>query len=376
MTDATRALLLELVRADGTGPARVPGDAWLPLVRLGEAQDMLGLLALGIARRGLEPPSIPRGAFEEALRTIRRHHAFHFIEAERVHEALEARGVRALPIKGLALARLAYGDPAERAFRDVDLLLAPDDVERAEDALARLGYRDAHEPAVRRAYREHHFHIVLCGPGRPFVEVHWGVTRPDEPYGIATDDLLHGAFTDGKAALHPDAHVLIAAASSMRDGFRALKPLVDIDRLVRSGAPIRWPRVVELARGGGMERILRATLELTTTLLRTPLETPLAALAPLGAAGARLREIGFEALPLGDSTEHDTLCHRLAQFWLTPDKPRALRNFVQRNAFERAQLRASGVNAPRRALGVAKRLAMLASLSARQLEGVLSRRTR
>src|SRR5262245_54457784 len=45
--------------------------------------------------------------------------------------ALEALGIQVMPYKGPMLALDAYGDPALRLFNDLDILVAPTDVDRA-----------------------------------------------------------------------------------------------------------------------------------------------------------------------------------------------------------------------------------------------------
>ncbi len=370
MTEASRELLLRLVRADTDGPIAVGEDEWLPLVRLGEALDVLGLVALAVARRDFDPPASVRGKLDIELRKIRRHHAFHFIEGARVAATLRRAGIGGGIIKGAALSRLVYDDAAARSFRDLDVLVPPRDRDAAIAALCADGYAEDPGPAARAAYREHHFHVVLRGPGKPFVEIHWAVTRPDDPYRVPTEWLLADLAvlpgTDDVLVPHADAHVLIAAASLMRDGFRELKPLLDIDRLVRGGEPLRWDRIAAVAEQGGMARALRATLELCAELLGTPAQDALAHLPTLGGARRRLDEISFRTLPLTPAEEARANDLRLAQFWLTPAKGRAIRNFILRNAFERAQQRGGGIGALQRAIGVAKRTAHFAAMAAHQ----------
>jgi hypothetical protein len=63
--------------------------------------------------------------------------------AAEVLAALSEAGVDALLLKGRGLATLLYGPGCDRSFSDVDLLVAPADLEAAEDALAGLGYAEA-----------------------------------------------------------------------------------------------------------------------------------------------------------------------------------------------------------------------------------------
>ncbi len=69
------------------------------------------------------------------------------VKGAEVRAALTGAGVRAVLIKGPALARLLHGS---RDYMDVDLLVDPVALPRAEEALAELGFRRfEREAAVR-----------------------------------------------------------------------------------------------------------------------------------------------------------------------------------------------------------------------------------
>ena len=55
--------------------------------------------------------------------------------------AFNQEAIPALPLKGAVLAPLYYPDPFVRALGDLDLLVHPKDMRRAEETLRRLGYR-------------------------------------------------------------------------------------------------------------------------------------------------------------------------------------------------------------------------------------------
>jgi hypothetical protein len=81
-------------------------------------------------------------------------------ELFRLLDVLAAGPVRALPVKGPVLAVQAYGDPAARAFNDLDLLIGPRDLAEACRLLTGAGYvpeielskRDAARYASREKY--------------------------------------------------------------------------------------------------------------------------------------------------------------------------------------------------------------------------------
>lgn len=352
--------------AEPAKPPEVPD--WDGLVRLAGQVGMQGMLAARAERLGAPRKGAAATQLSLAGRRIARQHGLHAIEAARAQAALDAAGVASVVLKGVVLAGLVYETPAERSYRDVDLLVARRDFDRGLRALEGIGLREESPEAVRSAYRDHHFHAVLGGKGRPFVELHWGVTRPDDPYSLDVDALLADACTFGELrAPHPDTHVLVALVSLMRDGFSQLKPVVDIDRIVRAGLPVRWDRVARLAAEGGLGAALRAALELAHALLGTPVADALETLPPLGVSGRRLEALRLERLPFESEREDAALRARLVQLQLVANRRRWTKNFLLRKRFERAQLRASGVSGPRRAIGLAKRAAQLARIAAWQL---------
>ncbi|UCF69053.1 MAG: nucleotidyltransferase family protein, partial [Acidobacteriota bacterium] len=138
--------LLRLVRADPLGS--VPQAVWPSLIELAQKLDVSGL----VAHRAL---SAARPTDDELVETLRRQRqlamrrtGFFSAEAARALEALDARGVVSLVLKGVSLARTVYEHPAERSFRDIDLLVAPEDVATALDALAEIGYSSKDTPAI------------------------------------------------------------------------------------------------------------------------------------------------------------------------------------------------------------------------------------
>ena len=94
----------------------------------------------------LDRLDIPGQARSELEAAAGRQHAGAAVLAADLSVALEAlrdAGVRALAFKGVALAAQAYGDFAMRGAGDLDLLVAPEDLARAHEALAAAGWRPA-----------------------------------------------------------------------------------------------------------------------------------------------------------------------------------------------------------------------------------------
>jgi len=73
---------------------------------------------------------------------------------------LRGSGVRAIVLKGVPFAERFFGDPAFRDVRDLDLLIAPEQLRPAERVLSGLGYSLFEAVHSREFYRRHHFHVV------------------------------------------------------------------------------------------------------------------------------------------------------------------------------------------------------------------------
>jgi hypothetical protein len=97
-------------------------------------------------------------SFLRGLRFLRlRHRQANALLAQSLRymlELLEAEGMPSLVLKGAALCRTLYPDPGLRPMRDIDLLLAKEDVQRAHVFLQEKGFR-----ASTSAIPEDHFHL-------------------------------------------------------------------------------------------------------------------------------------------------------------------------------------------------------------------------
>ena len=100
-------------------------------------------------------------------------------ESVRLQRLFDAERLPALFIKGAALAQLAYGSQAVKSARDVDVLVGPDDAERAFAILRREGYV-AVAPAGELSTAQMqillrlHKDLELLHPGRGLnLELHW-----------------------------------------------------------------------------------------------------------------------------------------------------------------------------------------------------------
>jgi hypothetical protein len=144
---------------------------------------------------------------------------------ERVLDLLARRGIRALPLKGTTLAEAVHGDASMRRSVDIDVLVPPDALLAAADALRSLGYR----PDDLDGLPDLHL-VVRHGLGIPRVELHWRVHWYERRFSA---ELLEGARTapDGPRRAEPAHEGPADRAAGAGDE--------DLHREVSAGAPRR-----------------------------------------------------------------------------------------------------------------------------------------
>jgi hypothetical protein len=95
-------------------------------------------------------------------------------QIQSVTDALKDAGIPVILLKGHALARTVYPDPALRQSSDIDLLVKPGDMIQSEAILTRLGYTC--QSHTFRIVPNEHPHQVFYPPNKGIhIELHWGV---------------------------------------------------------------------------------------------------------------------------------------------------------------------------------------------------------
>ncbi len=88
-------------------------------------------------------------------------------------DRFDAAGIPVLLLKGTALAYSLYPEPSLRVRGDTDLLVAPSDQNRAEDALQQAGFRPvtvAHDSDLQSAFER-----IDPSGARQVIDLHWAV---------------------------------------------------------------------------------------------------------------------------------------------------------------------------------------------------------
>jgi len=213
-------------------------------------------------------------------------------ELDRVAWALESRASpRVIALKGCAYLLRGLPNAAGRSFADVDLMVAEEDLNRVERALARRGWLAAElSPYDDNFYRawSHELPAMVHAEREVEVDVHHNIRgrfapfRPDATLMIRASVPIAGSgfrsLSDPDLVLHAMTHLMFGG--DLADG---LRDLVDIDMLIRHFADTDdafWQRFV--ARAERLDLGLPAfySLRYAVRLIGTPVpETVLESIA-------------------------------------------------------------------------------------------------
>jgi hypothetical protein len=187
---------------------------------------------------------------------VRRDNQHLLARAEQSLDVLREAGVVPIVLKGLDLLHRIYERFDDRTLNDVDLLIAPDELERAIRALERAGWVLPSARETRHYLRSSH-HLPIRSPGSPPVdfEIHWNLAQ-ELRFRVDGDGLRRRALpltVAGRAVRRLDdhdfvAHLLLHHFTHYFD--RTLKWAVDMH--LTSAAPgFDWTAVARRVREWG-----------------------------------------------------------------------------------------------------------------------------
>jgi hypothetical protein len=273
------------------------------LLELVEAHGVLGhfVRALGeLAGGGLAPETRQRLFERQRLQVV-----FSLrITAElfRLLDRFASQGIAALVVKGPVLSARAYGDPAMRAYGDLDLLVRQRDIRRATELMMAAGYKARVSLAVIDAGKIPGQYLFENPDSKLLVELHNDLTLryfprrlPLEKY-FARQTRVPLDAREAPALSVEDELVLISIHGAKHFWERLLW-IADVAALVSRHPAIDWEVVAESAQQVGGERILHTGLRLAADLLRARLPDYVSATINSDRAAARLVRQIEEWLP-------------------------------------------------------------------------------
>ena len=146
-----------LIRFQEQSEATQQKNPWNRLIQQAEKQGIAPLLFKHI--RSLDNRVMPKNSLRDLQSLYLRNRRANTIRNRAMAVVLDAFAEENIPlmlVKGIGLANFAYSDPGLRSMRDIDLLVAENQLDTAQNILLELGYRPEQEHDIPDDY----YHLV------------------------------------------------------------------------------------------------------------------------------------------------------------------------------------------------------------------------
>jgi hypothetical protein len=255
---------------------------WVRLLQLASRHGVLPLLYRSLHTIG--PTIVP----QDGLTALRHHYQ---ANAQRnlllagtllkLLRLLEAHGIAALPYKGPVLAALAYGNVALRQFVDLDLLVRPQDADRAKALLWAQGYRWPDGRPPTRFPRLLKVYELVSPDGHVLVELHWALTSatfffPLDPAPLWTRLETVPLLGAPVRSLAPEDLLLILCVHGAKHHWSRLGWIGDVAAVLQAAPQLDWGHCLAQANRLGGRRMLALGVHLAHDLLGAGLPTEVA----------------------------------------------------------------------------------------------------
>jgi hypothetical protein len=217
---------------------------------------------------------MPRRALDEFVERVRSLHAKDELDAAAVEvfAGFEAAGVRALLFKGPVLVALLYTADEHRGYADIDLLVAPPDLDSGREVLSTLDWNDASAQVVAGVEDVsgilHSDTWSRGGERGPLlIDLHWRLPGWDASPERVWDELARRRASielAGRRVPVPDRSglALHTATHAVQHGPDDVKAIGDLERALARWTPDVWREAAKLAREVGATPALAAGLRL------------------------------------------------------------------------------------------------------------------
>jgi hypothetical protein len=172
-------------------------------------------------------------------------------QTEHIFRSFDQKKIDAIPLKGVGFSQKVFGHMAARPTSDIDLLIHPEDFDKAVECVKALGF------VVAEVAIPEHFHCsfskVLPGSAVPLkVEIHWNIVRED----TATFDIQE--FWEGAVPRQSYQHIkelsnyhtfYMIVLHGWRHNLQSLKYFLDIIQMIcMMRHELDYTRLIEDAR--------------------------------------------------------------------------------------------------------------------------------
>ena len=282
--ESLRSTLLSLLRAIPDHPAQFASaidalarrndpDVWPGLLACASQHGVLGVIDRQLTAQPQLPPDV-RETTERRLAIDRLWQEHMRRGLEDAVGALAQAGVETCAMKGPVLAARLYPPSTIRHCLDIDLLVRPDDFDRAMAALTGAGYTT--ETGVSATYRRlHAHHLGFSRPATAPIELHFRafagfgvVLAADVLFDRAEPFQLNGHLT--VLAPSPEDDFLYLATHAAGHSFIRLVWLYDLKLLVERYPSLDWDHIARRADTLGVATPVAYTTRLLHDWLGVP----------------------------------------------------------------------------------------------------------
>ena len=246
-------------------------EDWAGLLAAAHEHAVAGVVLEGTANRDFGPP---KAVAEDAHERLRMGAVWRDVLHDTLRGVLEAlarAGIAAAPLKGPLLAARLYDDAAVRPSTDLDVLVEPETLDAAIDALRPLGY-EAERGEVARFFRDHHHHVHVLHPMLPVVELHFdayrgfGTLMPSGPLLARTTPCDVPGWAAARI-LSPEDEFVYLAVHAASHRFQLLVWLFDLKLLAIRHPEMRWDEVHSRAEALGFSAVVSLACRLLSEWL-------------------------------------------------------------------------------------------------------------
>lgn len=281
------------LRTTGDALLKMPVD-WAELLRQSKMHRVSGLVYLRLRDCFAQqvPPSV-LALFEAEYRAQQWDTLDMTAQMTKIVQRLAAVGIEALPLKGPAIALHLYETPFARDYKDIDLLVRRDQLDRAAAALEGMGYdravwlEDSPGTLLNEFHMSQHQTYIRTYADRPNItqiELHWAVATS---FGSFADDearlwsrvepVNYGGFRF--LALPPDDLLIILLMHGAKHMWSSLHWLVDLAAFVQRYPAFDWDAFLDTAHARQIKRLAGVAFATAERLLGLALPSALRAAA-------------------------------------------------------------------------------------------------
>jgi Uncharacterised nucleotidyltransferase len=240
---------------------------WQELLRMAESHRTMPLVVEQLSRvADLVPTEASELLRQAAVETLRTNTAL-ASELLRVSAHFRSARILHLAYKGPVLAQRLYGNVAARITSDLDIVVPPDRVAAARDALAQLGYQDKNglSKSQQAASFRYGFEHSFCSANGTTVDLHWRTVHPWVSRSLDIEGVWQRAssvklFGQEVPTFADEDLLMVLCLHAGQHEWSWLGGIVDIAQLLSLKPDMNWGIVYSQLRDSNTLRIVAVSL--------------------------------------------------------------------------------------------------------------------